>query len=191
MSDYIEIVVYGPYFLVKGFLTGFLEGRGSTARIVFNKEEHIATEGITEKIMELVGLHGDVVHVIVPVATRDLLLDAMKKHENDWGISVKGESRVSEASFDFEFKVYGTEYAKEIKELFDNPPEGVTISGYSPKEEINEDAEGLEAYAPMHHYIFSGRGSVSGSFIEVLKMFRTARDNPLISVDLLKIDRIG
>lgn len=187
MDNYIEMIVEGPYFLVKGYVLGFLEGLGGQPEIFFNKEEWIRTERRTERFMEMVGLHGELTHLVVPERIHSRIEALLQGRLKDWGLEIKGKKKIDEAVFDFKFNVFGVEYARGIRALFDTPPRGVEVSGYTPVEKVRSDAEGAEGYAPMHHYSFSGGGTVSGPFHDVLGMFRQARDNPLVRVEYMNL----
>ena len=46
-------------------------------------------------------------------------------------------------------------------------PQGVQIQEYAPRERLDPDGKGIEAYRPLHEYDLSAQGTVSGGVKEV------------------------
>ena len=68
-----------------------------------------------------------------------------------------------------------------MRQIFENPPQGVHISDdYQPEEHSDASAAGTELYAPVHDYSFSGSGTVSGDLRGVLQISERARQHERI-----------
>jgi len=64
----------------------------------------------------------------------------------------------------------------------------VRLMDYHPKEEIWEDAKGIELYAPTHDYIFEGRGKLVGDLETIMSLNRCFGEHPLIEVSPITLE---
>jgi len=188
LSSYYEVDVEGSFDLVKGFVLGFIEGRQIEGEAIFGREHHVENEEKFGQLLRLMGVKGKTVRVIISCALHDLLEAALSRRKEEIDIEIKNVRKISGASFEFEYKAFGETFGKELRETFGNLPQGLTMEpGYEPKEILNPDAKGVEAYAPLHHYEIRARGRVSGSIREIIDFYGRVEHNKLIELEPIKI----
>jgi hypothetical protein len=57
-KEYCEVVVEGSLDLIRGFVVGFLEGRGIQGEAIFGEDHHVENEGRFGQMMRLIGVKG-------------------------------------------------------------------------------------------------------------------------------------
>jgi hypothetical protein len=83
---------------------------------------------------------------------------------------IKAEHTFERARFGFEFDTPSRKVADELKKLLAKLPDGLTLSGFAPRESTDPRASSTELYAPDHDYRFAGRGIVSGDVFAVVDL---------------------
>ncbi len=169
-TTFTEIVIEGRFLMVKGFMLGFLGCYKPDGKFFFHQKENIRRETFGEFLKELFELDN-----YVHFCLEDDLLEPFKKalalYTKHTGYKIKSERPVKGAEFSFAAEFYNRDLADKFKKLIKNLPEGVKLKGYYPSEEINEDAKGFEAYAPLHEYDFRAKGILDGDFAGIMKLY--------------------
>jgi len=169
-TTFTEIVLEGRFIMVKGFMLGFLGCYKPDGKYFFHRKENIRRETFGEFLKELFELD-NYVHFCI----EDDLLEPFKKalplYTKATGYEIKSERPIKGAEFSFAAEVYNRDLAGKLKDLLEHLPEGVSLKNYVPSEEVNEDAKGFEAYAPLHEYIFRAKGIVTGDFEGIMKTY--------------------
>ena len=171
--QYYEVVIEGNLDLMKGFMMGFLAGRGIEGGVFFDAACHIEGECATGPLMRLVSAHGNANIVIIGSELHDLLTAALNKREHVIPLHIKKVRRVLSAAFDCKFRTYSREVGAELKEILSRIPEGVDgESGFEMHEKLDPEGKGLEFFTPLHDYELTGKGRISGSVKGVLDLYQ-------------------
>jgi hypothetical protein len=163
MASYVELIVRGDDRDAKAYLTGHIAA-SSPVRVVFADEAGFRIHELRERIKH----HGEVQHVFVEQAQASRIRDALAAAAPRYRFDVKEERAVSGVHFAFDFDTPSPEVAARIKHVLANPPAGVTLEDYTPRERRNATASGAELYAPEHGYDFAGRGVIRGDLFAVV-----------------------
>ena len=188
MSQY-ELVIEGHENFVKGFVRGIVTGAKSGTRVLFNNEHDISRRTIGERIKEFFDASSVHTHLIVDNDTTSLIEDALGIEGENLDIKIVSKRLVVSASFKFKYKAYAENYGSMLKGIFENLPEGVSVStDYAPKEEFHPESKGAEAYAPEHNYIIRAKGTVSGNLGALLELFTRCQKEPLIRIENIELE---
>lgn len=183
----IEVIVQGREGYLLGFVRGLLIGERSQWWPVFNHEFGIQNETLAETLKEWVGLSDPLTRFIVPEAALPVLRRALADPRSV-GLTLREARPILSASFEFTVAVYNAELGRKVREIFTKVPPGVVVAGLSLVEEEDPDATGVELYSPAHDYELKGKGTVSGSFRDVLYVHEQARREGQISESRLALE---
>lgn len=126
--------------------------------------------------------------MLVCYGLHDMLKEALENRKTKLPVTIHSVREVVGASFDFEYKTFSEEHGNELKKTFgDLPLELVMDPGYEPKEILNPDAKGVEAYAPLHHYEIKARGRINGPIRQVMDFYGLVEHNKLIELGPIKL----
>jgi hypothetical protein len=187
-KKYYEVVLEGSYELVKGFVLGYLEGKGIEGDAVFEQEYHIKGEGRLEQIMRMLNVKENEIRVIIGEGVGLMLREAIERRKADLNLKVRSIRPVTGARFNFRYKTFSKEFVEKLKATFANLPPGVELKGYEPVEVIQLDAKGVEAYAPLHDYEIKASGEVIGPAKEVIDFYDQIEHNELIELDEIQLE---
>ena len=190
-KKYLEVVLEGHEKAVQGLLEGFTLGTNIECHYYLSKDWGIKTETFMEAVLEWISLKAKLHHVIM---NKEMFNSFDKAIKDSTALVVankniiKSSKEIKGASFTFEANTYGKKYGEEIKQLLSKTPKGIKLENYAPKEEVQEDAKGVEMYAPDHDYIFEAKGTISGDVHDVIEFRKILDDHPLITPDEIKIE---
>jgi hypothetical protein len=181
------VLVRGPYPLVRGFVSGFLAGSGTPGRVYYCERDKIEAdfggeEGLAEKLAEWIGLQKYMTTtVVVEESLHGPILDALKSAGEELRLEVAASRAVKEAGLEARFQTFSESEGIEIRRAVENPPDGVRIlPGFTLREDRREEAAGIEAYAPAHHYELEGSFAYTGPVDRIVEQRKRLADNPLI-----------
>ncbi len=187
-ARYYEVVVEGSFDLIKGFVLGFLQGRGIEGEAVFSAERHVRqSEGIGQLLRQLTR-RGNKSSIIIGEGVGRLLREALERTGDELDLKVLSVREIKSAHFDFKFRTYAKAAGEDLKETFTNLPAGVAVEGLDLKEEVRPEAKGVEAYAPLHHYEIRGKGRVTGDAKAVIDFYDRIEHNELIELGEIELD---
>lgn len=170
--SYCEVVVEGSFDLMKGFVVGFLEGKGVEGDVLFGDDCQIKRESTVGLLMRITGIREKTCTVIVGAGLHNLLSSALEKCQHLIPLHIVRVRPVSGAYFSVIFKTYSKEIGKEIHDLLSHLPEGVIReSGFEMHERLTPEGKGIDAYAPLHEYELNGKGRISGSVKEIFDLY--------------------
>jgi len=170
IKEYVEVVLDGPIDFIKGFVLGFLEGRGITGDVIF--EEAGRSQGdVFVRLLRFIRLEEDHVHLIVGAGIHELLKEALEKRQDEAPVRIVRVRKIGEARFDFRFRTFSRALGEELKDLFRNLPGVLQLRGYEPKETLRPESKAIEAYAPEHPYALEASGAVSGRAKEAIDLY--------------------
>lgn len=180
-ASFVELVIDGPSGWDLGFVRGFLHGRGLAGKIYNAEKEGFDCESIRENIREL--LKGtDTAHLLVPEELVDTVKEAMEASgKAGYPMTLRHERKIEGAGFSFSFETYSREFGDKIRNIFDQKRLGSEVKvDCIFEEKTDPDAEGVELYAPTHHYELTGHGDAKGSIPAVVDLYRKCRNEDLI-----------
>jgi hypothetical protein len=187
-KKWYEIVIEGSFDVIKGFITGFFEGRRMTGAIIFEREHHVKREGTLEHLLRAVHIEEDRVHMIMGKSTFRLLDQALNNRKHEIPLKVVSEKEILRAHFNFAYAAYAKRFGVELKNLFSKLPEGVHLEGYEPEEIERETKDSTAGYAPLHKYEIRAKGRVSGPAKEVIDFYDRLEHNALIEFEEIELD---
>jgi hypothetical protein len=169
-KSFSELVIEGPFLLVKGFILGFLHGSENEVDYFFHRKHGIRRETFKEFIKELFEFENHV-HVCLNNNIVPKFLKAVKQTKENIELEVKSVRAIKSANFTFSFEIFNEELTKETRALFEKSPAGIKINDYKPVEKKSEEAVGIEAYAPAHSFEARGSGKAEGDFHDIMELF--------------------
>ena len=167
-----ELVIEGPFILVKGFLMGFWSTQEPPPQYFFHRKAGIRRETLRDALVELFELE-NMVHVCLEEAAVQPFQDAVVRAKSVIGLSVRSVKKVVAAEFEFSFEMFSEELADEGKGIFGHLPEGVELVSFEPEEVVHEIQKGRRyaGYAPVRPYVYKGMGHCKGEFGGVVDLF--------------------
>ena len=177
-TPYTELIIKAPFMLVKGFLLGFMHGRNESFDYFFHRKAGIRRETLTEKVKEVLSLDS-YTELCLPDSVSAEFINAIEKIDPSLEISVTQKRSIKGAEFQFNFSIFDPHQAEICKQLFTYIPATIEILDYQPEEKRDEEATGIQEYAPIHPYSFKGSGAVKGEFEGVMNFYLTIKRSEL------------
>ncbi len=187
-KEYCEVVVEGSLDLVRGFVLGFLEGKGLQGEAIFGEDHHVENEGKFGQLMRLIGVKGDRVHLIIGAGFHKLLEEALERRKGELALKIISEKRIGQASFGFRYRAYTRGLGDELMILFGEPPGGLQVKDHKPRETVFPEAKGVEAYAPLHEYEVKASGTISGPVKDVIDFYGSAEHHDMVELDAIRLE---
>ena len=116
-KSFSELVIEGPFLLVKGFILGFLHGSENEVDYFFHRKHGIRRETFKEFIKELFEFENHV-HVCLNNNIVPKFLKAIEETKENIELEVKSVKAIKSANFSFSFEIFNEELAKETEALF-------------------------------------------------------------------------
>jgi|GEM_PF-477208 hypothetical protein len=167
---FYELVIEGPFTLVKGFVLGFLSREEPLPRYFFHRKEGIRRETLREVLAEVLPLE-NFVYICLEERVVSEFEKAVKRVEPILELRVRSRRKILGAEFRFSFEVYNEELADEIKRILQARPRTAELMDFREHEEVNDETKGLAGYTPTHRYRYSGSGKVTGDFEGVIDFY--------------------
>jgi len=189
IEDQYELVIEGHEDFVKGLLRGIVAGAKSSSRVMFNNEHNISRTTIGERIKEFFDSSSTPIHVILDESIVNLIEEVLSDKGEKLEVSIVSKLKLIAASFTFEYSAYAENHGKMLKSMFEDHDESISMSDdYEPKESIHPEAKGAEGYAPEHDYEIRAKGTVSGNFDEIMKLYERCDDEPLVQAEKIELE---
>lgn len=182
-ATFHEMLIKGDYDKVYAYVNGYLLGKGMKSGYLFSREHAFEIQ----HLRELIKYHGEVVHLLCTSSVRTAVVRAINNAPEQLRFEIKKTQPVSRAYFEFKFEVFNRKIAAQLKRMMKTMPKGVTVCDYAPHEEVSPEGAGVEAYAPMHDYVFRGSGVVEGDPVGVLKTHEKFADHDHIQVSHIDV----
>ena len=160
--SFYEVVFQGSPKVVRGFLAGLQIGCGEQTTVLYHFDAGIFDESRTERLAERIGFRQSDCHVIVDRYLCDRLRKIAEQIAEETGLVIESCRNVRSAELPFKFTVYARRYQQEIMKLIKELPAGLRLADFQYHEDVDPGAEGVEAYAPAHHYAAHGKGKIVG-----------------------------
>lgn len=190
MGTWHELIVAGSDAALRGFIAGFVAGRGEREEIALAADLDLEPASLAGHLRELFGQRpGHLLFAPARVATA--LADAIRSHGEAADLHLSGVNAVNRATFTFTAETFAPAVAARIRERFlSDLPVNVELIDLREDERREEEANGPELYSPVHGYTWRVTGSVVGPLGGVLEMRRRARVSEWISTGSLMIEAV-
>jgi len=173
---YFEFIIKGDDEKLCAYLDGFFCGRGVREGYFLSKDHPVHLH----VLKEFLEFRGQVVHLICASKLRTIVQAAVRVAPPKYGFEIKRVAQIHKASFRFKFETANRAEAGKIKRILSGRPAGVALVDYEPSEVTIPEAEGPEAYAPLHRYTFGGQGLIEGDVGNVIRARRRLSANDFI-----------
>jgi hypothetical protein len=181
-QTFVEVVLEGPRGRARGFVEGYLAGRGVEARLLDAEEEGFERETLREHLREVLHPGAEVLHLLVPAGALEEVREAAETAAGRGiGLAIRKIRPLVGASVAFTLEGFSPEHGRRVLALLADLPEGVALRRERPFEErLDPDARGIEAYSPAHEYELRGKGTVEGDLEGVLSVHRRLREESAV-----------
>jgi len=170
-KEYVEVFLSGDFDVVKGFVNGYLVGRGVTRRPFFHvKRGIIRHDTLIGNLRAFLEIRDHVPFCL----DRDLLDDfreAVTVVRKRLGLEVVELKRVISAHMQIEHEIVNRDVATACKDLLSNLPDEIEVLEYEPAEEQHGEYPDLTMTSLAHSYTYRGSGVVRGDFEAVTDLF--------------------
>ena len=171
-ATFTEIMIKGEPELIKGFVIGFLEGRGDHGDTFVEEECRLEEDSPLSMILHVFSGHPNLVPVIAAAETCEPICRALRNRKKEIHAEVVSIREIAGAFFDFKYKTFSVDLGKSLLDFFSSLPPGVQVKeGYKHEEKVAPEGKGVEAYAPLHDYELKGSGSVQGEVKEIYRLY--------------------
>jgi hypothetical protein len=188
IKEYVEVVLEGSFDFIKGFVLGFLEGKGIDGEAIF-EEAGRARGDVFVRLMRFIRLEEDRVHLIVGAGIHELLKAALERRQDEVPVRIVTVRKILGAHFEFHYRTYSQPLGTELKNIFLNLPEGIQVEGYEPKETLRPESKAIEAYAPEHPYAVEAEGKISGQAMEVIDLFNHLGNYEIVELGDIEMEK--
>ncbi len=168
--QYSELVIEGPFMLIKGFLLGFLSVKNPEGRYFFHRKSGIRRETFKEFLKEFFEMD-NYVHLCLENDLIEPFQKAIERYKQTTHIEIQSQKGIEAASFSFAYEFYNEALANTAKDIIENLPENVTLVDYYPYESRDEKGVGVETYSPLHEFTARAKGTVQGDFEGVIDLY--------------------
>ncbi len=177
------ITVVGAERTLRAFVAGFEAGREHQDPVLFADDAGIRESTLAERVHDVLAARSHHL-VLAPDGAAAALVAALNEMGRDVDLLVGGRTTVLSAALDFKAEVFSEELAAKVRsELCDSLPPDVTVERSSGQERHEDDARGVELYAPEHAFSYRVSGRVAGALPGVLEMRRRALEFELVTVE--------
>ncbi len=188
-TSYYEVVIEGNLDLMKGFVMGFLAGRGIEGGAFFDDVCHIGGGETAGSLVRLISARDNVSTVVVGAGLYDLLVAALNRHPQAIALSIKDVRRVLSAAFTCHFRTYSRDVGDKLKAILGCVPAGVDgESGFELQEKLDPEGKGHEFFTPLHDYELAGKGRISGSVRGVLDLYHQLGRFEVVQLGKLELE---
>jgi hypothetical protein len=185
---YFELIMEGQFDLIKGFVLGFLEGKGTRESAVFAREHHVKGDRDVKHVLRVLTGKEDQVRVLVDEGACQSLSESLANVREELPLRLVSTREISGAHAVFTYEAYAKEMGDELKALFANPPEGVSVADYEPEEKVEPEGKGIEAYAPLHHYESKAKGRITGAVRPLIDFYDKLQQHPLVTLEEIVLE---
>ncbi len=187
-KKYCEFVVEGSFDFIRGFVLGFFEGRGIQGDAVFEREHHVEHETKFGQLLRMIRIKENHAYLIVDSEVHGMIQEAIEKRNLKNDIKIVSMREITQAYFEFSYHIYSRTLGEELKTFFGSLPPGLRIEkGDGPKETVNPEGKGIEAYTPLHEYEIEAKGEIHGPVGVVLNLYSKIEHKDMVELGNIKL----
>jgi len=169
-QPFYEIVIEGPFMLVKGFVVGFLAGVKPDGEYFFHRKAGIRRETLKGFLREFFELDNHV-HLCLEPDLIERFKKAAELYKTKTGMKIESIKPIKSASFTFAYEFFNEDLANKARDMLTKLPKNVELKDYFPFVEKDNEARGVEAYAPLHDFTSRAKGKIEGDFEGAMKVY--------------------
>jgi len=171
---YSELVIKGPFLLVKGFIMGFLSGNGKDSPYYFHRKHGIQRETMKDVLKDVLDVD-NYVHLCIATNLYKPFREALQNSASEHALSIESKKDIQSANFHFSMASYNENISKKILNIIQHPTEGAQLKGYKIHKMIDDSSVPLAAYSPVHKYELHTSGMIDGDFSGVMETYNQLR----------------
>jgi len=169
-QPFYEIVIEGPFMLVKGFVVGFLAGVKPDGEYFFHRKAGIRRETLKGFLREFFELDNHV-HLCLEPDLIERFKKAAELYKTKTGMKIESIKPIKSASFTFAYEFFNEDLANKARDMLTKLPKNVELKDYFPFVEKDNEARGVEAYAPLYDFTSRAKGKIEGDFEGAMKVY--------------------
>ncbi len=174
---YSELCMVGSYSLIRGFVNGYLLGKGLIRRPFFHiRAGTIRRDRIIGILKSLLDFENEV-HFCIRSEEVAEFLKAVEMAKDRCGVYIKETKPIKSVEFQFTHDIFNKDLGEKCKELIASKNEGVDIFDYTPVEDDHPEYAELKMRGTAHRYSFKGGGMVYGDFGPVIDFYMSINQN--------------
>ncbi|MFC1556209.1 hypothetical protein ACFL67_03915 [candidate division KSB1 bacterium] len=169
--QYYEVTMVGSFPLIRGFVHGYLLGKGIDRRPFFHRKSGvILRDTLLGGLKTLLDMENRVTFCMRRKTYKEFeeILDSAKER---FGIYVKEVNKIKSVEFNFKHDIRNNEVGDWCKELINSKLEGVDIFDYVPVEEHHPEVSDMKFKGTASKYSYIGSGMVYGELYPVVDFF--------------------
>ncbi len=183
---FYEFVVEAPLLLTKGFVYGWIRGKGIEDEVVyFSKMLGIERSTLADSLREWFGLE-NLTHFVVRADVAEDLKKCIERCTERLGLRLRSVKPIKAASVKFSFSIYNREIAEKLKKAIENLP-AEYIKKHKEEEKYIKEADQTEMYAPLHPYVYEGEYEVEGPFEKIIDFYKVIKELPQVKEEPLHL----
>ncbi len=171
--------------LTKGFVLGWLKGKGRENEVYFSKKLGIERSTLMEAVREWLGIE-NLTHFVVSETLKDELKQAIEEMSPKLGMEIKSIKPIKAARVEFEFHIYNRELALQLQEFIKKLPKEY-LKEFKEREVFEKEGRQTELYTPLHPYEYHGSAVIEGPFKPVIDYYVKIREMPQVYESPLKL----
>ncbi len=179
-AKYVQVVFEAKEEFIRGYLQGFMAGKGATWRYFFNHNAGIKAESLKEKIREWTSLSDKYQYLILPQE----LYDGVKQS----GLQVLSSQPVAAGKFSVTVKCACAKETQEIKKIIAEKPADLQTLDWQEDEKTDKKAHGVELYTPAHEYTCEASGSFAGEIETVIEFRRKLAEHSVVDARQIELE---
>ena len=185
-KQFSEIVIDGPFLLVKGFMMGYKYSCNPSMEYFFHRKTGIRRETLKDLIQEYFELESHT-HLCLESGVLERFTETINASEEQIKLKILSRKIIETASFSFHFEVFSKEAADKIRNTINTIPSTLHLNRFKDDVFSDDKAKGIELYAPLHDYIYSGKGELFGDFEDLIHLYREFNKSGIIETGQVKL----
>jgi hypothetical protein len=187
MTSWQAIVLEGPEHAIRGFVAGFVAGRGAApGEVVLADELHLDEETLAGRLRDFLSRRTHHVVLAAPALAASLVAAVQAGAAPD--VRLGHHEPVRTVAFDFDACTASPEAAARIHDvLLGELPAGVTRIDAVEEGAIDPSQHGPHLRDPAHEFTYRARGTVCGDPLPMVALRRVAEELDFVTVTPLRL----
>lgn len=185
-KTFSELVIEGPFLFVKGFIMGYKYSCNPNMDFFFHRKAGIKRETLKDVIQEYFELDSHT-HVCLENSVIERFAETLKSAEEHIKMRILSRKEIITASFTFHFEVFSLEEGEKIRHIINTIPSTLTLDKFKEEVFTDEKGRGIELYAPLHEYSYTGRGKITGDFADLITLFRLFNNTNMLETSRVEL----
>lgn len=182
-AKYVQTVFEAKEEFIRGYLQGFIAGKGASWRYFFNHNAGIKAESLKEKIREWTLLSDKYQYLLLQQELYDSVQQA--------GLQALSCHPVALGKFSVTVKCASTKEAQEVKRIIAEKPVGVQTIDWQEEETTDKKAHGVELYTPVHEYTCEASGSFTGEIETVIEFRQKLAEHSVVDAKQIELEFVA